>query len=88
MKVTFRKSFEKDLRKLGDRQILAKVKAVIREVEDSQRLEKISNFKKLKTKGNYYRIRVGDYRIGITVDREVISFVRILHRREIYQKFP
>ena len=88
MKVTFRKSFEKDLRKLGDRQILAKVKAVIREVEDSQRLEEISNFKKLKTKGNYYRIRVGDYRIGITVDREVINFVRILHRREIYQKFP
>jgi len=88
VKVTFRKSFEKDLRKLSDRQILAKVKAVIREVEDSQRLEEISNFKKLKTKGNYYRIRVGDYRIGITVDREVVNFVRILHRREIYQNFP
>lgn len=88
MKVAFRKSFEKDLRKLGDPQILKRVKAVIREVEASQHLDEISNFKKLKTKGNYYRIRVGDYRIGLTVDREVVNFVRILHRREIYQKFP
>ena len=88
MKVEFRKSFEKDLRKLGDRQILTRVKDIIYEVEASQRLDEISNFKKLKTKGNYYRIRVGDYRIGITVDGEVINFIRILHRREIYQKFP
>lgn len=81
MKVAFRKSFEKDLRKLGDRQILTRVKAVIREVEASQRLDEISNFKKLKTKGNYYRI-------SITVNGEVVNFIRILHCREIYQNFP
>ena len=88
MKVEFRKSFEKDLRKLRDRQTLTRIKDIIYEVEASQNLDKISNLRKLKTKGNYYRIRVGDYRIGITVDGGVVNFVRILHRREIYQKFP
>lgn len=88
MKVQFRKSFEKDLRKLRDREVLSRVKAIIGEIEASQRLDEISNFKKLKTQGSYYRIRVGDYRIGIMIDGETVNFVRILHRREIYKKFP
>lgn len=88
MKVQFRKSFEKDLRKLRDREVLSRVQGIIGEVEASQRLDEISNFKKLKTQGNYYRIRVGDYRIGIMIDGETVNFVRILHRREIYKKFP
>lgn len=88
MKVQFRKSFEKDLRKLRDREVLSRVQGIIGEVEASQRLDEISNFKKLKTQGNYYRIRVGDHRIGIMIDGETVNFVRILHRREIYKKFP
>ena len=88
MKVQFRKSFEKDLRKSRDREVLSRVQGIIGEVEASQRLDEISNFKKLKTQGNYYRIRVGDYRIGIMIDGETVNFVRILHRREIYKKFP
>jgi len=81
VKVQFRKSFEKDLRQLHDSKLLARVKTIISEVEASQRLDEISNFKKLKTKGSYYRIRAGDYRIGVLVDGETVNFVRILHRR-------
>jgi len=46
------------------------------------------NIKKLKGEGDYYRIRVGDYRIGMKVNDGVVSFVRILHRKEIYRYFP
>ncbi|WP_256973597.1 type II toxin-antitoxin system RelE/ParE family toxin [Nostoc sp. T09] len=49
---------------------------------------KISNIKKLKADGNYYRIRVGDYRIGFAEDEDMITFVRVLHRKEIYRYFP
>jgi len=35
VKVQFRKSFEKDLRKLRDREILSRVKAIIGEIEAS-----------------------------------------------------
>lgn len=36
----------------------------------------------------YYRIRMGDYRLGIIVEGEVVTFVRFLHRRDIYGYFP
>ena len=38
----------------------------------------------------YYKIRVGDYRVGLHIDRQnrIIKFMRVLHRKEIYRKFP
>ncbi|HBY75652.1 MAG TPA: plasmid stabilization protein, partial [Cyanobacteria bacterium UBA11148] len=47
-----------------------------------------TNLKKLKTEGDYYRIRVGDYRIGIVINEDVVVFVRVLHRKEAYRYFP
>lgn len=39
---------------------------------------------------NYYKIRVGDYRIGLHINssEQLIEFRRVLHRREIYRRFP
>ena len=38
----------------------------------------------------FYKIRVGDYRIGLLIDvaEHLIEFQRVLHRREIYREFP
>lgn len=88
MKVEFRKSFEKDLSKLKDQNLLARIKAVIEEVESAESLLNVNNVKKLEANGNYYRIRVGDYRIGLTNEEEIITFVRVLHRKEMYRYFP
>jgi mRNA interferase RelE/StbE len=57
VKVEFKKSFERDLKKLRNKDILTKIKASVVEIENSQSLENISNLKKLQTKSNYYRIR-------------------------------
>lgn len=88
MIVTFRKSFEKDLSKLRDADLLQKVQAVIEEAEAAVNLVDINNLKKLKADGNYYRIRVGNYRIGLVLDKTEIVFVRVLHRKEVYRYFP
>lgn len=88
MEVEFRKSFEKDLSKLRDRTLLTRIKASILEIESTENLENVSNLKKIQTKKNYYRIRVGEYRIGIFIDEKVVVFVRVLHRKEIYRYFP
>ena len=39
---------------------------------------------------SFYKIRVGSYRIGLQIDAEthLVEFTRVLHRREIYRKFP
>jgi len=88
MEVEFRKSFEKDLSKLRDEALLTRIKAVILEIEAAENLENVSNIKKLKAEGDYYRIRVGDYRIGIVISENVVVFVRVLHRKEVYRYFP
>ncbi|MBM0741936.1 type II toxin-antitoxin system RelE/ParE family toxin [Phormidium sp. CLA17] len=88
MKVEFRKSFEKDLGKLRDEDLLAKVKAVIEKIETAESFLDASNIKKLKADGNYYRIRVGNYRIGFVENEGTITFIRVLHRKEMYRYFP
>jgi mRNA-degrading endonuclease RelE of RelBE toxin-antitoxin system len=37
---------------------------------------------------NAYRIRIGDYRLGIIFDGETLIFERVLHRKGIYRYFP
>ncbi len=73
---------------IRDEALLQRIKAVIEEVENAESLWYVSNLKKLKADGDYYRIRVGDYRIGITVDENVVIFVRVLQRKEVYRYFP
>lgn len=88
MKTVFRKSFERDLKKIKDRLILKQVKQAIEEVEAAKRLKAAGSLKKLSGAGGFYRIRIGEYRIGIAVEASEVEFVRCLHRREIYRHFP
>lgn len=76
MNIVFRKTFEKDLRKINDRSLLTKVKNVITAVEEATSLDDITNLKKLKGDEGYFRIRIGDYRLGIFLDGETILFGR------------
>ena len=88
MNVEFRKSFEKDLLKILDADLLQRIQEAIEDVENAEKLNEVTNLKKLKGDGDYYRIRLGDYRIGIKVNDGIVCFVRILHRKEIYTYFP
>lgn len=88
MKVEFRKTFEKDLRKCRDKVLLSKIKAIIEAVETASTLEDIANLKKLQGVDGYFRIRLGNYRIGLFLQGKTIRFVRFLHRREFYRYFP
>jgi mRNA interferase RelE/StbE len=48
----------------------------------------IKNYKKLKGSFNTFRIKLGQYRIGIFIDNDTVEFVIILHRKDIYKYFP
>ena len=67
---------------------MKKVKAVINSIENTPNLMEIKNVKQLTSSGKYYRIRIGDYRMGIKLENEIVVFVRFLRRREIYRYFP
>lgn len=88
MKVKFRKSFENDIDTIGNRLVLNKILAIIEDVEQCNRLAEVPNIKKMKGAKNYFRIRTGDYRIGIYLDTDTVEFVRVLSRDKIYKVFP
>ncbi len=89
MRVLFTKSFAKDLRKhKKNKELLGQIQRIIESVEQAEAVTELSNLKQLKAEGRYFRIRTGDYRIGITIEDDQISFIRVLHRKEIYRFFP
>jgi mRNA interferase RelE/StbE len=88
VKVEFRESFVKDLKGLKDRALLQRVKEIIETIERADSLAEISNLKKLKGSGNYFRLRLGDYRVGLALRDEIVIFVRFLNRKDIYKYFP
>jgi mRNA interferase RelE/StbE len=88
MKVKFRERFEKDLKKISDQKILLQIKIVILEAEKAGKISQISNLKKLKGHKTAYRIKLGDYRLGIFISAQIIEFTRVLPRKDIYKYFP
>ena len=83
MIVEFRSSFERDLRNIRDPGILSRVKSVIELTEKAESTHQIEQMKKLRGKSDYYRIKVGDYRIGLILANDIVVFVRFLHRKDI-----
>jgi mRNA interferase RelE/StbE len=88
VKTRFRKSFLRDLKRVKDRRVLAQVEAAILEVEGTARLSELAGVRKVSGSDGFFRLRIGDYRIGLAVEGEAVEFVRVLHRKEIYRHFP
>ncbi len=91
MEVVITKSFLKDL-KSKPKAVVDAVAHLIVHLEASQSLEKSGlDFKKMEgqKKGeNYYRIRLGAWRIGIEYIHPKVIVLRILARGEVYKHFP
>lgn len=88
MKIEFRKSFLKDLEKLRNAKLKILISDCIEQVEAADNISKIKNLKKLSGYDIYYRIRIGDYRMGIKIVNDTIYFVVFEHRKQIYNTFP
>ncbi len=89
MNCEYMPSFIKDLKVLKSTPVFESVKSLVfDEIPNYSSLDEISNLKKLKDSDSAYRLRVGDYRIGLTVVGDTITCVRVLHRKDIYRYFP
>ena len=88
MKVDFRDSFRRDLSAIRDKSLLKRVREVIDTVETADSLALLPNLKSLKGSRNYFRVPVGDYRIGLAIQEDTVIFVRFPNRKDIYRYFP
>jgi len=88
MKTLYEKSFGRDLKKVKDKRLLKQVQKVIAQVESATSLQDLQNVKKLEGYQTYYRLKVGEYRMGIEVLEGQVIFVCFLNRKDIYRYFP
>ena len=80
--------FRKSLRKLNNKEVNERVLETIENVENALTLSGIRGLKKLKGYQTAYRIRIGDFRIGLHIAGNVVHFNRVANRKNIYDEFP
>lgn len=88
MKIEFLSKFNQDLNRIHLKSVRNSLLKVIELTQSAETLAEIPNLKKLQGFKSAYRIRIGDYRIGIFIAGNTIQFARVLNRKEIYKYFP
>ena len=88
MIVKIDKSFEKDFKKISDEKLRNKLLDIINSIQKAIKISDLKNIKKLQGTKDFYRIRLGDYRLGIIINKKEVQLIRLLHRKEIYRYFP
>ncbi len=88
MELEFRTSFIRDLRRVRSADMRSRIERAIEDLEAASTLAEIPAAAKIKAEGHYYRIRLGDYRLGLALQDDIAILVRFLHRRDIYRFFP
>lgn len=88
MNYTFTKAFEKEFDKVKDKKLANALLDVIENVSQAKIVSDISQIKKLTGYKTFYRIKRGNYRIGIEVVGNSVIFITFDHRKDIYKRFP
>ena len=88
-KVKYTKRFLKELSKLPEN-IQEKVENIVfTELKEGDPFS-LGYVERLKGFRDKYKIRVGNYRIGLKIDKErkEVICLRVAHRKDIYKLFP
>ncbi|MNJ97699.1 hypothetical protein D3C87_154520 [compost metagenome] len=88
MVVQYNKKFLKDLSSLPKKDRDKIENFVFDEINQYNSSSEINKLEKLSDYQHYYKIRFGNFRIGIKLENESLTFERVLHRKEIYKLFP
>lgn len=88
MKIKYSKKFLKQLAAVpGD--IRSKIESfVFEELVSTSSIYEMGKVEKMKGYDGFYKVRFGNYRLGLVIENEVIAVKVVMHRREIYKFFP
>jgi len=73
LKTSFRASFYRDAKRIREERVLAGVRQAILDVEAASQWSDVPEIKKIRGSTNAFRIRVGDYRIGLFIEATLPS---------------
>jgi len=89
MELLYGKNFSKDLDAIRhETKIKEQLLKLIETIKTSESLTNLKGVRKIEGYQAYFRIKVGDYRLGIKVKQNTVEIIRFLHRKDIYRRFP
>jgi len=90
MNINKKPSFFRQIKKITDPALMAQLEQAILSVINAQSPKDIPELKKMKgyKSGIFYRIKIGNYRIGVTIENDTITFVAFGRRKDFYKFFP
>jgi len=89
MKLRIEKSFGRDVDTIKDKKLLQKLRDCISKIENADNIRALSRVKKIEGFDGFYRIKIGDYRLGLELSSgNKVILIRLLHRKDIYRYFP
>ena len=88
MQVEFTPRFSRDMRQVRSTVVRHQVIEKIRELEAANNLFDVAGVSRLTSAGRFYRIRIGNYRMGLSTESDIVILERFLPRDQIYRYFP
>ena len=89
MRILYAKRFESDIDAIKHGlDIRRRLFQKIQELKRIGSLFEAKGIKKIVGYPGYYRIRIGDYRLGLKLTEDTLELIRFLHRKDIYRNFP
>ncbi|MCX6249866.1 MAG: type II toxin-antitoxin system RelE/ParE family toxin [Bacteroidetes bacterium] len=88
MTTVFKATFLKSIEKIKDGRRKDEIARTIENVEEAKDLRSIINLKKLKGQKNFYRIKIRNIRVGLKITNDLVYFVDLEWRKDIYKHFP
>jgi len=89
MDIEFSKSFEKQTSQIKDKALLIRLSKLVKRVMECKSLTEIPNLKPMVGYTGFYRIRLGEYRVGISLENKTVWFLFFGKRDEsTYKRFP
>jgi len=89
MTVLAEDTFYAGLKRISDKTITDRVGSAIKKLESANNLRDVAGIKAMQGYTGYYRMRVGDWRIGFSLEvDDSIILLKIGPRGEFYKYFP
>lgn len=88
MKVIFRSSFLQDIKKLKSKTTVDLIHSVIENCEQAAVISDIKHCEPLQSRGKFFKLKYGQYRFGIYIDKGTVEFLKFGTRQNFYDDFP
>ncbi len=88
MEISYNKKFLKQLAKIPEPYRSNIESFVFNKIQTFETPFHSERIQKLKGYDIFYKIRFGEYRVGLRIESNNLTFERALHRKEIYKYYP